>query len=168
MEQIYPRVHVGGDPDYLRVRGKENFSWVRCCKYGVDGHKELLGYTTPGAPAGPNYLFFRKNKHLLALNLLDLDDPNMVPFKCFEVALDFIKERLDDGDRVGIFCNSGRSRGPSTGLAFLRSVGDLPYHFVKSEHIYRTLYPHYSPGMGVRQVIKENWNTLQDMELSNV
>src|ERR1035437_10061401 len=105
MEEIYPRIYVGGDEDYLKVRGKEGYSWLRCAKYGPDGHKELLGYETPGAPSGPNYLFFRKNKHLMALNLLDLNDPNMVPFDgCIKVGLDFVKERWDAGDKVSICC----------------------------------------------------------------
>ena len=166
MEEVYPRIFIGGDADYEQIKGKPGYSWLRCCKYGPDGHKELLGYTSPGAPAGPNYLFFRKNKHLMALNLLDLHDPNMVPFDgCIKVGLDFVKERWDAGDKVFIGCNSGHSRGPSTGLAFLRSVGDMPHNFHISEKIYHTLYPKYDPGMGIRQVIRENWAALNGMEL---
>ena len=166
MEEIYSRIYVGGDEDYLKVKGKEGWSWLRCAKYGPDGHRELLGYTSRGAPAGPNYLFFRKNDHLMALNLLDLSDPNMIQFDgCIKVGLDFIRERLEAGDKVLIACNSGHSRGPTTGLMFLRSIGDLPYHFVKSENIYKTLYPKYDPGQGMRQIARAHWTELQDMEL---
>lgn len=166
MEEIYSRIYVGGDEDYLKVKGKEGWSWLRCAKYGPDGHRELLGYTSRRAPAGPNYLFFRKNDHLMALNLLDLSDPNMIQFDgCIKVGLDFIRERLEAGDKVLIACNSGHSRGPTTGLMFLRSIGDLPYHFVKSENIYKTLYPKYDPGQGMRQIARAHWTELQDMEL---
>ena len=168
MEEIYPRIYVGGDEDYLKVRGKEGWSWLRCAKYGPDGHKELLGYTTPGAPPGPNYLFFRKNKKLMALNLLDLPDPNMIPFKCIKTGLEFVKERLDSGDKTIICCNGGHSRGPTTGLMFLRSIGDMPHNFHMSERVYHTLYHKYDPGMGMRQVAREHWSELaNNMELEN-
>jgi hypothetical protein len=165
MAEIYSRVFVGGDSDYERVKGKEGWSWIRCCKYGVDGHKDLLGYLTPGAPKNKDYYFYRKNSHLLALNLLDLDDPAMIPFECIKASLDFAKERWDAGDNVGFFCNSGRSRGPSNGLAFLRSLGDFPYWFQKSEHIFKTIYPKYSPGQGIREKMKDWWVQLDCMEI---
>jgi hypothetical protein len=91
----------------------------------------------------------------------------MIPFECIKKGLDFIKERLDTGDRVGIFCNSGHSRGPSTGLAFLRSIGDMPHNFHTSEKIFHTLYSKYDPGMGIRQVLRENWAALNCMECQN-
>jgi hypothetical protein len=167
MEEIYTRLYVGGDADYERVKGKEGWSWLRCAKYGPDGHKELLGYTTMGAPPGPNYLFFRKNKHLMALNILDIDDPNMVPFECIVKGLDFVKERLDSGDKVLVCCNSGHSRGPSTGLAFLRSIGEMPHNFHMSERVYHTIYRNYDPGLGIRQVLRSHWAELDRMELTN-
>ena len=110
-------------------------------------------------------MFFRKNEHLLSVNILDLEDPTMIPFACVKAALDFVRERLEAGDKVLIACNSGHSRGPTTGLMFLRSIGDLPYHFVKSENIYKTLYPKYDPGQGMRQIARAHWTELQDMEL---
>jgi hypothetical protein len=167
MEEIYTRIYVGGDEDYLKVKGKDGWSFLRCAKYGPDGHKELLGYFTQGAPKNKHYYFYRKNKHLEALNLLDLPDPNMIPWECMKAGLDFVKERWDDGDKILIACNSGRSRGPSTGLAFLRSIGDMPHHFIKAENIYRTLYPHYSPGQGIRQKMKDWWDApLNNLEIN--
>lgn len=163
MHEIYDNVYVGGDEDYLKIAPKEKWSALRCCKFGPGGHKDVLKYTTNAAPAGKNYLWVYKGNNHLALNLLDLDDPNMIPFNAIEEGLKFVKKRLDIGDKVLIACNSGHSRGPTTGLMFLRAIGDLPYHFIKSEHIYKTLYPQYSPGMGIRQVARSHWTELENL-----
>jgi hypothetical protein len=165
MEEIYKNVFVGGDVDYLKVVHRKGWSCLRCCKFGPGGHKDILKYTTNAAPKGPNYLWATQGDNHMALNLLDLDDPNMIPFDAIKHGLDFVKKRLEAGDKVLIACNSGHSRGPTTGLMFLRAIGDLPYHFVKAEHIYKTLYPEYSPGMGMRQTARSHWTDLDRLEL---
>jgi hypothetical protein len=165
MHEIYTNLYVGGDADYEKLAHREGWSALRVAKYGPGGHKDLLGYTTPGAPKGPNYLWATKGENLMALNILDLDDPNMIPFEAIQHGLDFVKKRLAAGDKVLIACNAGHSRGPTTGLMFLRSIGELPYHFVKAEHIYKTLDPMFDPGMGMRQVAKSHWTDLDKLEL---
>src|ERR1039458_10384189 len=85
MEEIYKKlVYVGDDLDYEKIAHREGWSALRCAKYGPGGHKEILGYTSPGAPKGPNYLWATKGKNLMALNLLDLTDPAMVPFSAIK------------------------------------------------------------------------------------
>lgn len=166
MEEIYTHVWVGDDNDYLKIKDKSDWRAVRMCKYGPGGHQQTLGYHTLAAPKGKNYLSIEKDDHL-AVNIIDMDDPNMIPFDCITIALDYIKRKLDEGKKVLIACNSGHSRGPSTGLAFLRSIGELPYHFVKAETIYKTLYPKYDPGLGIRQQLRSHWAELNDMEIKN-
>jgi hypothetical protein len=161
VEEIYKDVFVGDNEDYEKIKNKENWRAARMCKYGPGGHQQTLGYDTLAAPKGKNYLSVEKKNHL-AVNILDLDDPNMIPFECITTALEYVKRMLDKGYKVLIACNSGRSRGPSTGLMFLRAMGDLPYHFQKAEHIYKTIYPKYSPGMGIRQVAKSHWTELEN------
>jgi hypothetical protein len=169
MEEIYTSksggsVWVGDDSDYEKIKDKSDWRTARMCKFGLDGHKETLGYSTMGAPKGKHYLSVEKDRHI-AINIIDMDDPNMIPFECIKIAIDYIKKQLDAGKKVLIACNSGHSRGPSTGLAFLRSIGDLPYHFVKAENIYKTLCPKYDPGIGIRQVLKDHWTALDNMEI---
>lgn len=164
MEEIYPNVYVGGDEDYLKIKDKENWVAARMCKYGPGGHKETLGYTTMAAPKGKNYLSVETPTHL-AVNIIDMEDPNMIPFDCIKIAIAYVKKKLDEGKKVLIACNSGHSRGPTTGLMFLRAIGDMPHHFVKAEHIYRTLYHKYDPGMGMRQIARSHWSELDRMSL---
>jgi len=154
--EIHSKVHVGGDTDYGRVKGRAGWSWLRCCKYGVDGHQKLLGYHTLAAPDGKSKYWVRKG-NLLALNLLDLDDPNFISKDMIDVALLFIKERLEAGDNLAICCNGGRSRGPSIALLYLRSIGEMPHSFVWAEKIFRVLYPAYDPSAGIRQYVRMHW-----------
>lgn len=161
MEEIYNNVYVGDDNDYLKIKDKPEWVSARMCKYGPGGHQQTLGYKSLAAPKGKNYLFVEKPDHL-AVNILDLDDPNMIPFECITTALKYIKKELDAGKKVLIACNQGHSRGPTTGLLFLRAIGDLPYHFIKAEQIYKTLYPKYDPGMGMRQIARSHWSELDN------
>jgi hypothetical protein len=164
MEEIYKNVWVGDDNDYLKVKDNSDWKSCRMCKFGPGGHKETLGYETNAAPKGKNYLSVEV-KNRIAINIIDMEDPNMIPFECIKLALDYAKRQLDDGFKVLIACNSGHSRGPSTGLAFLRSIGDMPHNFHMSERIYHTIYRKYDPGLGIRQQLRTHWSSLDRMEL---
>lgn len=169
MEEIYKAangigVYIGDDTDYEKIKDNPDWKSCRMCKFGPGGHKETLGYTSNAAPKGKNYLSVEA-KNRIAINIIDMDDPGFIPFECIKLALDYAKKQLNAGFKVLIACNSGHSRGPTTGLMFLRAVGDLPYHFVKSEHIYKTIYRKYDPGMGMRQIARSHWAQLDRMEL---
>lgn len=167
MEQIYDNVWVGDDTDYEKIESNKDWRSVRMCKYGPGGHQQTLGYSSLAAPKGKNYLSVEAGNRI-AINIIDMEDPNMIPFECIKLGLDYAKKQLEDGKKVLFACNSGHSRGPSTGLAFLRSIGDMPHNFHKSETIYRTLYRKYDPGMGMRQQLRSHWAELQDLEIKNV
>ena len=169
MEEIYKapngaKVYVGDDKDYEKIKDDKTFKSCRMCKYGAGGHKDTLDYKTRAAPKGKNYLAVEAPNRL-AVNIVDFDDPNMIPFECITDALDYAKKQLDSGYNILFACNQGESRGPSTGLAFLRAISDMPHHFVKSENIYKTLYKKYNPDMGIRQVLRSHWAELNDREI---
>lgn len=162
MEEIIDRLYVGDDADYTRTKDKSNFSFLRCCKEGPSGHRDLAGYRTPGAPKGDHYLLIRKG-NTLALNMIDVDDPSFVADEMVKAGLQFIKERLETGDKVLVACNRGHSRGPVMALLYLRSVGELPQPFLKAEHIFRTLYRKYDPGKGTRQWARSHWREYENI-----
>ena len=163
MHEIYTNLWVGGDDDYLKVKNLNGWSWLRACKYGPDGHRDTLLYDTLGAPKGPEYLHVRR-RNFCALNLIDVDDPNFIPFECIKYGLDFVKEELAKNRKVLIACNQGHSRGPSIGLMFLRAIGDMPHNFLTSEKIYRAIYPKYDPALGIRQIARDSWTLLNNLE----
>jgi hypothetical protein len=163
--EIYNSVYVGNDETYEKYKSRSGWSFLRPIKYGPGGHQDILDYHTLAAPKGPEQYVAMKGNNLMALNILDLDDPYWMPWDAFKKGLDFVKQRLDAGDKVLIACNSGHSRGPTTGLMFLRAIGDMPWHFIKSEHIYKTIYPVFDPGTGMRQFARMHWTDLDKMEL---
>jgi hypothetical protein len=138
------------------------WSVLRACKEGPGGHRETAGYNTLGAPKGPKYLSAKKGNRL-ALNFIDPNDPNFVPKEMVLTGIRFIDDRIEHGDKVLVACNRGHSRGPVTALLYLRGIGELPYHFVKSESIFRALYPQYVPGVGMRQFAHTQWSAFENV-----
>lgn len=159
MEEVYPNLYVGSDIDVPRAQAK-NFSICSVCKEGPNGHRSVLKYNTLGAPKGKEYLIARRGKHL-ALNVIDIDDPEYIHDEPINAALSFIDERLKAGDKVLVHCNQGHSRGPTTAMMFLRSIGDLPDRYYMAYKIFKTLYPKYDPAQGMKQYSKSHWATLK-------
>jgi hypothetical protein len=162
MEEIIPRLFEGNDEAYEKTKGRAGWSYLRAAKYGPGGHKEILGYSTPGAPPGKNYLWVRRG-NLLALNILDLDDPEMIPEELIFKGLEFIDERMQAGDKVLVACNSGHSRSASLVLIYLRTIGEMPYPVGKAMKLFKKFYPPYSPSHGMEFHTRHLWNTLENI-----
>jgi len=161
LDEIIPRLFEGNDEAYERVKGRSGWSWLRAAKYGPGGHAQTLGYHTLSAPSGPNYLWVRKG-NLLALNILDLDDPEMIPEELIFKGLDFIHERMDAGDKVLVACNSGHSRSASLVLMYLRTIGEMPYPVHKAMNLFKKFYPPYNPAAGMKYHTFHLWNQLEN------
>lgn len=161
MENIIPRLYVGGDTDYMKVKDKHNWSVLRCCKEGDGGHRDTLGYTGQAAPKGASYLSVDQRGRR-ALNFIDPHDPNFIPMEMIVRGLEFIDKRLASGDNVLVACNAGHSRGPTMAMLYLRSIGELAGNFIQSERIYRTLYHEYDPGIGMRTFARAHWDELEN------
>ncbi len=161
MERLIGNLFVGSDEDYDKVKENKQWSVLRTCKEGTGGHRDTLGYTTQSAPKGKNYLFADGITHR-ALNFIDPRDPNFIPIEMIKKGLEFIDKRLEAGDKVLIACNKGESRGPTTAMLYLRAIGELPGNFHHSENIFRTLYPAYNPGIGMRTFASQQWSSLKD------
>lgn len=157
MENIIGKLYVGSDADYLKVRGNDAWSALRTCKEGPGGHRDTLGYTSQGAPKGKDYLSVDQHGRR-ALNFIDPHDPHFIPLAMVVSGLEFIDKRLAAGDKVLVACNAGHSRGPTTALLYLRSIGELTGNFIQSENVFRTLYPHYDPGEGMRTFARSHWS----------
>lgn len=162
MESIIHNLYVGDDAAYAHVAGKRDWSVLRCCKEGPGGHRDTLGYSARPAPDGKHYLFADQVRRR-ALNFIDAHDPNFVPREMVVKGLEYIDARLAAGDKVLVACNQGGSRGPVTAMLYMRAIGELPYHFVKAEHVFHTLYPNYDPGIGLRTVAKNNWSNFDNL-----
>lgn len=158
MEPIIKNLWLGSDDDVAKAK-ERGYARLSCCKEGSDSHRAMLGYTTPGAPKGKDYLFARRGDWM-ALNLIDVNDPEMIPDAVLDAGIRFLKEQLDKGHKILVHCNAGMSRGPTIVMMFLRTIGELPQGFVRAKHIFHTLYPKYDPGVGMESHARERWESL--------
>ena len=159
--EIIKRLFVGDDEAYERLKDKPGWSFLRCCKDGPGGHRQTLGYTTLGAPKGQDYLFVRDSKTHMALNLLDHEDPKMIPDEVLDKGIEFIDERMKAGDKVLAACNAGASRSPTIVMMYLRTIGELDQPFNRAKHIFHTLYSKYDPGHGLETHARAKWDELK-------
>jgi hypothetical protein len=160
VEEIIKGLYVGSDKDVEKAE-ERGYARLACCKDGPDSHRSMLKYTTPGAPKGKDYLFVRDG-NVLALNLIDVDDPTMIPDEVIDLGIEFIAEMQTAGRKLLVHCNAGYSRSTTITLMYLRAVGEMPDSFITAEKKFRYLYPPYDPGVGMRAHARERWKSLPD------
>lgn len=153
--EIIDRIYVGSDDDFTEAK-KRGYTICTCAKDGPNGHRSILKYTSLGAPKDKDYFFVERGKHA-ACNLIDSDDPNFIPEEVINAALKYIAKHYDAGDKILIHCNAGHSRGPTTALMFLRTIGEFPERFRVAEHKFKTLYKKYDPGIGMNHYARTHW-----------
>lgn len=155
MEELRKGLWLGSDKDVDKAKDK---GWARlcCCKEGPDSHRSMIGYTTLGAPRDSQYLVARKGD-VMALNLIDVDDPSMIPNEPIDAGLKFIKEMQDKGTTTLVHCNQGHSRSVGIMMLYLRSVGALPSSFSKALAMFTKVYPPADMGAGMERVVRKRW-----------
>jgi hypothetical protein len=161
LDEIIPRLWVG-DKEAVPIAEKRGYAILAACKDGsADCHRRVLGYNSLAAPKDKDYYFVQSDKDHMALNLIDVDDPEMIPAKAIDAGLKFMKDRYDAGKTVLSHCVAGHTRGPTMMLAFLRTIGEMPEGFVAAVKKFRVLYPPYDPGIGMKCHIHERWKELE-------
>jgi len=121
MEQVIPKLYVGSDADVLEAK-RRGYARLTAAKDGPDGHREILGYKTMGAPKGKDYLFARKGDHA-AMNLIDVDDPQFIPEEMILKGIAFAQEMWKEGKTILIHCNAGCGRTGTVAAGLLIHSG---------------------------------------------
>jgi len=158
MIEIHSNLYVGHQGNYeYQVKGQDGWAVVHACKEPY--HRQLLGYTTRGAPKDhPEYLFAERGNRLY-LNLVDANDPAYIPKEIIDKAIAFIHEKLAEGLKILVHCNQGESRSPGIGFLYLlehtdalpkSSLGDALAKF-------RQIYPTFHPSRGISGFIAMHW-----------
>lgn len=158
MKSIMSNIYIGKDKDAEQVLSNRCSEWaiIHACK--EKWHRELLGYTTRGAPKDhPEYLFAERGNRLY-MNIVDAPKSFFFDKGMIDKALDFIHEKLNQGLKVLCHCNEGMSRSPSIILLYLvkhnliegDTLEDVEAEFLK-------IYPKYNPGTGMRGFVEENF-----------
>lgn len=160
MEEIIKGLYLGSDKDVPTAMSR-HYARLAACKDGEDSHRSMLKYRTTGAPKGKDY-FSVRDGDVMGLNLIDVEDPLMIPDEVLDEGLRFIKEMQDKKRIMLVHCNAGHSRSTTIVLMYLRAIGEMPDGFVASERKFRYLYPPYDPGVGMRARARERWRTLPE------
>lgn len=163
MIEVHQNLFVGNLRDYdFEVSRQDGWAVVHACKEPY--HRQFLGYSGRGAPKGDEYYLAQRGDRL-ALNIVDAPDPAF--FSKDEMiipALDFIDDALSRGLKVLVHCNQGESRGPSIALLYMAArLGALPSESLEAaEEKFRSIYPLYSPKVGLREHLRQNWRSYCD------
>ncbi len=164
MIEVHQNLFVGNQIDYdFEVSRENGWAVVHACKEPY--HRQLLGYRGRAAPKDhPEYLLARRDDEL-TLNIVDVNNPAFFSKEeMIEPALDFIDEALSRGLKVLVHCNLGESRGPSLALLYMAArLGALPSESLEAaEQKFRSIYPFYNPKFGLREHLRQNWESYCD------
>jgi len=158
MIEIYPSLFVGNQGDYeYQVKGQNGWAVVHACKEPY--HRQLLGYTTRGAPKDHPEYFFAVRGNRLYLNLVDAPNPAFIPRQITDKAISFIHQKLAEGLKVLVHCNQGESRSPGIGFLYLlRHTSALPKNSLDDALTkFRRIYPAFYPSRGIFGFITAHW-----------
>lgn len=90
----------------------------------------------------------------MALNMVDADSPKYFSDGMVNAGLDFISERMAEGDAVLCHCNLGVSRSPGLIMLWLWEHGFLDKEFRYALPQFKRLYPAFAPGNGIFKYLK--------------
>ena len=159
MEEIIKGLWLGSDEDVPEAK-RRGYARLCVCKDGPDSHRSMLGYTTLGAPKGKDYLVARRGD-VMALNVIDNPDPQMIPEEALMAGIEFIHEMMLKGKKIFVHCNAGMSRSPTLVMMYLRTIGELDQPFNRAQKIFDTIYPKHDPGAGMEFHARNMWDTLK-------
>lgn len=160
MEEMIKGLYLGSDDDVAEAK-RRGYARLCCCKDGIDSHRSMLEYETRGAPDGKDYYFARRGD-VLALNLIDSENPEMIPDKVIDAGLKFIKEMQDEGRILLVHCNAGHSRSPIIVLMYLHAIGEIPQNYTGAVRQFRHMYHLFDPGVGMESHARTRWKSLPD------
>ncbi len=166
MVEVFENLFVGDDGDYRNL--EKEYDPLAVCDQPVDGwavvhacrdpyHRQLLGYTTRGAPKDDPEYYYAVRGNRLFMNIVNAPkaiffDPDLI-----DVALLFITKKINDGFKVLVQCNEGKNRAPSLALLYGLQEGLLSCDELEDcEAEMLGLYPDYEPGKGMREFVAEN------------
>lgn len=153
---VYENLYCGDIEAYTALAHTDNTAIVSACKDPV--HRAMVGYTGRGCPKdSPHYLFIEQGNRL-GLNMIDAHDPIFFDKEMIDKALEFIDQKLNEGYKVLVHCNEGRSRSASLALLYLVQRGIIKDEtFEDCEAEFLKLYPEYLPSAGIRGFMKQHW-----------
>ena len=116
----------------------------------------------------PSFTWFRQAYNEMALNMVDAENPRYFSDEMINAGLDFITERLAEGDPVLVHCNAGLSRSPSMAFLWMFEHGFLDDEFRYAVPQFKNIYPDYMPGNGIWEYLKNRCDTSKKFECQGI
>ncbi|MCF2829609.1 MULTISPECIES: dual specificity protein phosphatase family protein [unclassified Pseudoalteromonas] len=150
-------LYVGTKEEYTAAKSKG--MKIVCALNRAGGfvtHQSVVGWTGRGCDKNHPHYLFKETEEAIYLNMIDGEDPKYVNDAMIEPALNFIKNNLDQGYSVFIYCSLGESRSPSIALMYM-----LENNMINKENAVeefkKQYYPAYSPKFGNLGYIQRRW-----------
>ena len=152
--QVYDGLFVGNGYDTYKFAG----SILHCAKNpwfdDAAANIRLLENSAPPIERGifpslvnGNVILVEYNE--MALNMVDVADPSYFSHEMVNSGLQFISDRMADGDPVLVHCVAGMSRSPSMAFLWLFEHGFLDDDYETACEDFQDLYPDWFPGAGI-------------------
>lgn len=123
---------------------------------GFITHQSIVGWSGRGCNKDNPYYLFKETDEYIALNLIDTDRSEYISNELINNALAFINDKIENGEKVFIYCSLGESRSPSIALMYL-----LQYQGYDSQNAIirfkQEYYPEYTPKLGFVNYIENRW-----------
>ena len=98
----------------------------------------------------------------MALNMVDANDHMYFGNDMVDAGLQFITDRLAEGDPVLVHCQMGISRSPSMAFLWMFEHGFLDDDFQQARFQFTEIYPFWMPGQGVRKYLEKRCQPIKE------
>lgn len=155
MREVASGLFVGDDRTYQSLKDENGFYFLHAAKEPY--HRQMVGYSSHGAPRDNTEYYIVARGNRLALNLIDVDDVKYIPETVIQAGVSFGRSCRKNGSNILVNCNEGRSRAPT--LAMLIMAPELGDNYDDARRQFDELYPAYSPKKGVETFARTHWRT---------
>ena len=156
MIEVVKNVYVGDLIDaQFGWKCRDNWGFIHCAK--DPWHRQFVGYSGRGCPKDSSEYLYAIRGNAIALNIVDVDNPDFFDKEMIKMAIAFACEHEDK--KLLFSCNKGESRSPSIAMLYLAITGKIPggNDFDGVEKAFKRLYSQYNPSNGIRTHLKTNW-----------
>lgn len=96
----------------------------------------------------------RMDYNQMALNMVDANDARYFLNEMVNAGLEFISERMAEGDPILVHCNAGLSRSPSLCFLWMFEHGFLDNEYQYAVPQFKGIYKDWCPGNGIWNYLK--------------
>lgn len=149
---VHEGLFVGPGLDVYKFAG----SILHCARdpwFAEAAHQKPSGDWFGAELSGPTHIRISYNE--LSLNMVDAAHERYLSDEMINAGLEFITERMAEGDAILVHCNMGISRSPSMAFLWMFEHGFLDDEFRYAAPQFKDIYPNWCPGNGIWNYLKK-------------